>query len=848
MTPVVGQGTVGFRLRAIAERLPGKVAIVEGRHSIDYRQLWAQGAAIAHGIAAAGNDRAAPVCLLFESKLVAITAIVGASQCGRPYIPLDAGDPDERLRFILAESEPTALLTEGKLMERARALAPSGCTVIDVERVEPDSAAPAPADAVSAGATLYRFYTSGSTGQPKGVSQVHRNLLHFVDAYVRNLGIREDDRVSLLYSLSFSGSNMDIFGALLNGATVCAYDVRRDGISHLADWLDRERVTILHTVPTVFRELMNSLPAERRLVHLKGIDLGGESVFDSDVALFLRHTLPQCILVNHLAITEASVVAQNVVRHDSVLAAGSIIAVGKCPEGVSVRIQREDGSEAPRGEVGEIVVSSPHVSPGYWNRPELNAAVFSDDPEVPGSRRYFTGDLGHIDGDGNLHFLGRKGTRIKLRGYSIDLMEVESAICAYPGVSKAAVLAVKSGQPTEPDKLVAYIAAGRDAQRDPVLVRRFMAKRLPPYMLPTGFVFLDELPVTSSGKVDRKTLAQIAPASGNLQRTVTPPQDDTELAVAGIFAKLLKLEAVGRDDDFFLLGGDSMSGVELQIQLRESFAVHIANFHEDASVAGIAAAIRRGATTPGRETNPIPVLVPLWRTGDEPPLFLVHGRHGQAFVSPQFMQLLGNNQPVWAFQAAGLDGLREPHSTVEEMAAEYVDEMRKYRPHGPYFLGSLCAGSYVVTEMARSLRAAGETVLPLLLLDPPNRLVTRAYANMDDETFAKAMTARRQRGTTAGPVEDPAYMTALRNTALAFENAIARHTPRPYDGPAYALTSRQRLQAGTTGFAQMFRGGIELLVVGTTHNAALDPRNTAFATALQSCVKRIREAARVPEM
>jgi Thioesterase domain/Phosphopantetheine attachment site len=307
---------------------------------------------------------------------------------------------------------------------------------------------------------------------------------------------------------------------------------------------------------------------------------------------------------------------------------------------------------------------------------------------------------------------------------------------------------------------------------------------------------------------------------------------------------LLKLEFVGRDDDFFFLGGDSLTGVELQIRLREAFGVHVANFHEDATVARIAAAIRHDSAIPATEARPIPVLMPLWRNGSEPPLFLVHGRHGQAFVSPHFMRLLGNEQPVWAFQARGLDGLHEPHSTVEDMAGEYLAEMRKQRPHGPYFLGSLCAGVYIAAEMARSLREAGERVLPLLVLDPPNSLLDGGYARMSEKQFASKMKAHRASGRDATLVEDPSYMRALRHTAMTFEHAIATHKPQKYDGAVYMLSSHERMQAGSVALRQIFTGRLKRYEAGDTHAEALDPRNPVFASALRRCVGLIREAAR----
>jgi len=511
---------------------------------------------------------------------------------------------------------------------------------------------------------------------------------------------------------------------------------------------------------------------------------------------------------------------------------------------VRVLIRRDDGSEADHGEIGEIVVSSPYVSPGYWCRPELNAAVFASDPLVPGWRRYFTGDLGYIADDGGLHFLGRKGSRVKVRGYSVDLTEVEAAICAYPGITKAAVLVMNGGRQEESERLVAYVATSQDAQRNPLLLRRHLATLLPMYMLPSRFAFLDALPLTASGKIDRNALTQIDPTTTSPERVIELSQDDVERAVALIFGQLLKLEPVGRDDDFFFLGGDSLLGVELQMRLRKAFGVHVANFHEEATVARIAATIRRDRSPTAPTVGSIPVLVPLRQAGNEPPLFLVHGRNGQAFVSPQFMQLLGNNQPAWAFQARGLDGLLAPHTTIEDMAAEYLAEMRVRRPHGPYFLGSLCAGAYIAAVMARSLRQAGEKVLPLLVLDPPNSISEKGYGQISEERFVSKMKKHQSRGSTAGPLDDPAYMDALRRTATAFERAIATHRPQPYDGPVYVLSSYERTKLGSASLRRIFTGRLKRYDVGETHSESVDPGNPVFASTLQRCVGLIREAAR----
>lgn len=843
MTIDTAPATIGERLARVARRRPGAVAVVEHDASISFGEFDAAASAIARRLVAAAH-RAGCACLFFESKLPALQSIFGAARSGRTYVALDASDPDERLRFIVDDCGPAVLLTESRLLGRAHAIAPPGCDVVDVMRLPcTDDRRPLPA--VAADAPVYLCYTSGSTGRPKGVIQTHTNLLFFVDAYARALAIGEDDRLSLLYTLSFNAANMDIFGGLLHGATLCAYDVRRDGVAPLANWLDQQRITVLHAVPTVFREMGKRLLPGRMLPYLRVVDLGGETVFASDVALFNAHTSPDCLLVNQLASTEVGLIAQHRVRHRDPDPATSIVPVGRCPAGVRVVIERADGSVADIDEAGEMVVCSAHVSPGYWRRPELDAAAFRADPLQPGWRRFASGDFGRIDGDGNLHFLGRKGGRVKIRGHSVDLMEVEAALSACPGVIKSVVLATLAGHRAESDRLVAHVVARDAADRDPQRLRRELATRLPAYMLPAGFVFVDALPLTASGKVDRMALATIAIAAGDDAREVDAPRDDVERRIAAIFGQLLAITPVGREDDFFMLGGDSLSATELQLRLGQEFGVRVGSFHADASVAAIAARVLRASDGPRTDHAPLPVLLPLWRHGGEIPLFLVHGRHGQAFVSPHFMQLLGNDQPVWVFQARGLDGLQAPHARVEDMAADYLAALRKERPRGPYFIGSLCAGAFIAAIIARTLREAGETVLPLLLIDPASRLLNARFAQMGEQKLVDQMTVRQAMGRAPGPVGDPQYMKVAARVALAFEQAMARYEPRPYDGPAFMLASRQRMAA--TDLATLRRtlsGPIEHFEVGATHRDALDARNPAFAKALMHCVDRIRVAAR----
>jgi amino acid adenylation domain-containing protein len=600
--------SIGHCLARSTQRFSDRLAIVEEDSRVTYQELSTAANTIARRILATCGSAPGLVCLLFDARVPAIEAIFGAALCGRGYVPLDAGDPDERLRLILQDSEPVALVTESRLAVRARALAPPACAIVEVSHSHtgdlPDTLPDVRVDAL---ANLY--YTSGSTGAPKGVCQSHGNVLYFAEAYGRTLKLRETDRLSLLYTLSFSASMMDIFSGVLNGATVCAYDVRRKGVGLLPAWLDRERISVLHCVPTVFRGLFSALGPERRLEHLRAIDLGGETVFESDIELFRRHTLPGCMLVNHLAATEANVIAQYVVERESPGVAGGVVPVGRSPRGVSVKIVRQDGTEANAGEIGNIVVSSAHLSPGYWRRPSLNAVSFSSDPVGSNARRYFTGDLGSIGAHGNLHFIGRQSSRVKIRGQSIDLSEVEVALLACEGIVKSAVVALGETPQSEPDRLIAYLVASETGDRNPLSIRRRVAARLPPYMLPTAFVFVTALPLTATGKIDRAALAAKGLPSVARAEGAEPPQGALERAVARIFEQFLERTPIGRDEDFFMLGGDSLLAAQLLNEISAVFGVAIqadALYDSAGTVAGMAARIAADQTksrSSGEPTN-----------------------------------------------------------------------------------------------------------------------------------------------------------------------------------------------------------------------------------------------------
>jgi acyl carrier protein len=454
--------------------------------------------------------------------------------------------------------------------------------------------------------------------------------------------------------------------------------------------------------------------------------------------------------------------------------------------------------------------------------------------------------MGRITPEHDLLFLGRTGTRVKIRGQSVDLTEVEAALRQCGTVRDAAVTAVARDDQQEADRLVAYAVVASKADRDPKKIRRELAARLPHYMLPSAYVFLDALPQTATGKIDKRALPALETLSDRGCEDFQPPMGDLEEQIASVFQKILKYSPVGRTDDFFLMGGDSLSAMELNVHLINTFGNNVPDLFEDATVAGLAEAIRRLAAKPPDEKRFMPVLLPLKEKGATPILFLVHGRLGQAFVSPSFLGLLGDDQPLYVFQARGIDGIQRPNKTIEAMAKDYVSAMRAVQAKGPYFLGSLCAGGYVAIEMAHILRGAGERVGPLLLIDPPPPPFSVQEAVKSVKTLDTRLQRRQQQGKIDFDFNDPNRRKGARRAAASFENALLKYRPNPYDGPVFLLSSRERLSA--TGWGNQrklkahFSGEVHRFAAGSQHNQMLDPHNEDFARHLAHCVKSARAA------
>ncbi|AGL16165.1 non-ribosomal peptide synthetase [Actinoplanes sp. N902-109] len=548
----------------VAAASPDRVAVVDSRGTLTYAEVDAAANRLAHRLIAAGVGPEDLVALCAERFADLIVGVIAVLKAGAGYLPLDPTHPVNRAQFVLDDADCRCVLADD---ENAAALAAPGRTVVRFSDVPPDAPDTAPDVDVHPGNVAYVIYTSGSTGRPKGVVVSHANVTRLFETTAPDYGFGPDDVWTLFHSIAFDFSVWELWGALLHGGrlVVVDYVTSRDPAAFLA-MLRRQGVTVLNQTPTAFRHLAGAAEdADFPPLALRWVIFGGEPL---DPAILrpwaAAYGVNQPRLVNMYGITETTVhVTIRPLERADLDATASPIGV---PIGdLRVHILDTELREVPAGVQGEMYVGGPGVSRGYLGRPALTAQRFVPDPfGTPGGRLYRTGDLAVRSQDGEIAFRGRSDTQVQLRGFRIELGEIERAMLDQPGV-RAAVCLLREDVPQEP-RLVAYVVPAGGELPD---LRARLAEQLPAYMLPSAFMPCAELPLTANGKLDRAALP--APEAAQSTTPHDPAADsftDTERALARIWADELGIETPGAHDNFFAVGGDSITVIRVGVAAR----------------------------------------------------------------------------------------------------------------------------------------------------------------------------------------------------------------------------------------------------------------------------------------
>ena len=575
------------RFEQQVSRYRDRLAVKTRSHQLTYAALNKVANRVARALLAQRGEGPESIALLLEHNALMIAAILGVLKAGKVYVPLDPSFPYARNAYILEDSQAGLIVTNNKNHSLADSLGENGHSLINIDEIGATLSDENVNLSISADNLAYILYTSGSTGQPKGVVQNHRNALQVAMRYTNGLHIGAEDRLTLLQSYSVAGSVSNMLGALLNGASLFPYNVKEEGLAKLADWLIEEEITVYHSVPTVFRQFANTLTGKEEFPELRMIRLGGEPVLAEDVQLYKKYFPSDSIFVNSYGASEAASVLRYCVDKDTEIS-DALVPVGFPLGDVEIVLLDDAGKAVGFNQVGEIAIKSRYSSPGYWRRPDLTRETYITDPQDEGRRVYRTGDLGYMQPDGCLVVTGRNDFRVKIRGFRIEVAEIELALRGLTKIKEAAVVAHEDERGE--NRLVAYVVPQPGQVPAISELRDFLKDELPDYMVPSAFVVLDTLPLTPNGKLDRLALPAPDLARPELDTNFVPPRSALEEQLASIWVEVLGVTRVGVYDDFFELGGHSLLATQLVSRVREVFQVELPllSLFEEPTVAGLA--------------------------------------------------------------------------------------------------------------------------------------------------------------------------------------------------------------------------------------------------------------------
>ena len=843
-------------IEAQIERTPDAEAVEFEGKQLSYRELNERANQLAHHLRELGVGPEVLVGISMERSLDMMVALLGVMKAGGAYVPLDPSYPKERLAFMVEDSALRILLTQESL---AGLWAENEVEVVCVDRDWPlisrrDRTNPS----IAAVPTnlAYVLYTSGSTGKPKGVEIPHSALVNFLLSMQRKPGFTARDALLAVTTLSFDIAGLELYLPLLSGGRVViasredAHDPAR-----LMERLHESRCNVMQATPTTWRTLV-----EAGWSGSPGLKLlcGGESLAQ-DLA---QELLPRCReLWNMYGPTETTIWS-TVFR---VLSADTPTPIGQPIANTEIFVLDSNLNLLPVGVVGELYIGGAGLARGYLHRAELTQERFIPSPFQAGTRLYHTGDLARWLSDGRVECLGRADNQVKLRGFRIDLGEIEAVLGRHKGVKQCVVAAWEDTQGER--RLVAYLEPEGSTVSESEL-RAHLKQELPDYMIPSIFVVVEKLPLTPNGKINRKAL----PTPGKKQIAVkgdsVAPRDPLELALSNLWARVLKVKHVGLHDNFFELGGHSLLAVRLIVEIEKLCGrrLPLAVLLQAQTVGDLAEVLRKENWKPSWSS-----LVPLHARGSRPPLFLMHAHGGNVLEYHALVNHLNDEQPVYALQSRSLDGNIRKGQSLGEMAVQYVKELRTLQPDGPYYLAGFCFGGLLALEAAQQLTAVGEKVALLVLIQTMHpafarfkpglswyhRWLYRTRKRIDLErenrrNMGKTYVPERLRRSRdlvqarAGIRFDDAFGISRKRLSMPYvletitienDKAARKYGPRPYHGDVVLFRARKQLTGLIVdehlGWREVFHGNLDICEIpGHQENMLLEPNVSRLATEL----------------
>jgi amino acid adenylation domain-containing protein len=840
---------------AQAARCPEAIAVVFGDSKLTYGRLNKHANQVAAHLRklGAGPDSLVGICV--DRSLEMVIGLLGILKSGAAYVPLDPAYPAERQAFMLEDSRMPILVTKANLLERLPLRPPRTlCLDCDWGQIRLQSEQNAPL-ACGPQSLAYVLYTSGSTGQPKGVRIGHRALVNFLASMASEPGMSASDILVAVTTLSFDIAGLELWLPLSVGARViiASAEAAMDAAS-LGDLVDQSRATVMQATPATWRMLL-----ERGWRGSPGLKIlcGGEA-WSEDL---VQQLLPRCAsLWNMYGPTETTIWSAV-----SKIETPQKPLIGRPIANTQFYVLDPHLQPVPIGVPGELHIGGVGLAQGYLSRPELTKERFILDPfsSNPDARLYKTGDLVRYRPEGTIEFLGRMDNQVKLRGYRIELEEVEAVLRRCPGVREC-VAVVREDRPGE-KRLVAYVAGEEKAAPGVVELQALLKQKLPDYMVPSVFVTLLALPLTPNGKIDRKALP-VPEASKASQENAgyVAPRTSTEKLLACIWSEVLDAKQVGIHDSFFELGGHSLLAARVQVRVEKVFdrRLPLAAFFQASTVAKLAELLNASGAA-GRLSH---VFAP-GSPGDKPPVLCLHS----LFLSRRLAKHLGPTRPVYGIDSPIDDEMRHFQESrrvdlsIEELATRYLTTIKRVQPSGPYNLLGVCFGGVLAFEVAQQLIRAGEQVMSVILLDafyypgrysPVRRWATRwrfHARQVSDKGLDYVQTKLQKRRESRDRHRSQQEMMRARDAVEAEELPFVSELVKRYRSQRYAgrvvlfraVTEADPFRfdfSGTNGWESILGGELHVEQIQSSHmGIGLEPQVGEVARKLEDYLSRIEE-------
>ncbi len=827
-------------IEAEVKKTPDAIAVVCQNQRLTYQDLNHQANQLANYLRSQGVKTNDLVGICLDRSIDFVVSILAILKAGGGYLPLDANYPKERLAFMLKDAQISLVLTKPRFWQN---IPQQDTPIIDLDNLPEiinQKSSENLVNPVNSNHLAYAVYTSGSTGQPKAVPTPHFSLSSYIRSIQKPLNVRSDDNYLHTGSFSFSAAVRQTLLPLSVGATLIIADTeQRQNPQRLFQLIQQENITIWDTVPTFWRfciDLFVTLSAEIRINLLKNklrqIFVTGEPL-TWDIPYRWRYELQhQARMINLYSQSETTGTASYYLIPSEFYNPTGIVPLGKTIEDVEILLLDENLQPVIEGEIGELCVTGQRLVQGYLNRPQLTAQKFIQSPFESLSKLYKTGDLARYGADGVLEFVGRADRRVKIRGFRVELEEIEAILTQYPDIQEAVVMAHET--PSHEKQLVAYVISSSEQNPTTKELRTFIQEKLPEYMVPAIILHLETLPRTPNGKLDRRSLPEPNFSRLGLETPFVAPQDELELQLTQIWETVLGIQSIGIQDNFFELGGHSLLAVRLFTKVEQKFGKNLplAVLFQAPTIQKLAHLLHQEGWSASWSS-----LIAIQANGSKPPLFCVHGIGGNIFSYRNIARYLPSDQPVYGLQAQGLDGQHPYLKSIEEMATHYLQEIQSVQPKGPYFLVAHSFGGKVIFEMAQQLHQQGEKVALLALLDsssPEQEVVLRSP---QEEQQRKEAFLSRLPDWSRDPKISPLVETLY--------HAKRNYRAQVYPGKVIFFVAHQDTSRNSDQFIadwkKLVLGGLDYYEVNGDHWSMLeDPHVQGLTEKLQNCIEQIR--------